>query len=124
MLTENGGMPVKKALKLTPGDIIARLSGLPSRKIHCSLFGEKALQAAINDYFRKSSQEHRIPESGTKIVDKTLGITEKEIEQAVLEGATTLDEVQKKTKAGTTDKSCIPEIMRLIGLYSKKYRRE
>ena len=60
MLTENGGMKVEGALELKPQDIVKRLEGLPSRKFHCSVLGDKALKDAINNYFRKSGQEDKI----------------------------------------------------------------
>src|SRR3989338_3230973 len=56
MVTENGGMTIAGALNIKPQDIMARLGGLPSRKIHCSVLGDKALRAAVNDYFRKTGQ--------------------------------------------------------------------
>lgn len=55
MLTENGGMKIEKALKITPQDIMARLGGLPEIKVHCSILGDQALRAAIKDY-KKSSK--------------------------------------------------------------------
>ena len=121
MVTENGGMPIEKALKIKPQDIVKRLGDLPARKFHCSVLGDKALRAAINDYFRKSGQKERIVEEGAKIVDKILKITDKDIEEAVLEGARTLEEVQKKTKVGVQDKSCIPEVEQLIRFYREKH---
>jgi len=54
------GMKIDKALKLKPQDITEELGGLPTRKIHCSVLGDQALRAAINDYFKKSKQEKRI----------------------------------------------------------------
>ena len=69
MVTENGGMPVDQALELKPQDILARLGGLPDRKIHCSVLGDKALRAAINDYFRRSDQPGRILVESGRIID-------------------------------------------------------
>ncbi|MBU0530786.1 MAG: iron-sulfur cluster assembly scaffold protein, partial [Nanoarchaeota archaeon] len=112
---------IDDALKLKPQDITSRLDGLPARKIHCSVLGDKALRAAINDYFKKSGQAKRIIPEGTKVIDKILKITNKDIEDAVLEGATNFEQVQKKTKVGIQDKSCIPEVEKLIEFYKKKY---
>jgi NifU-like protein involved in Fe-S cluster formation len=50
MLIENGGMTIAKALKIKPAQILKRLGGLPARKIHCSILGDKALQEAISDW--------------------------------------------------------------------------
>ncbi len=121
MVTENGGMPVDEALKLRPQDIMARLGGLPARKVHCSVLGDKALRAAINDYFRKSNQPGRITVEQGRIIDKVLKITDHDIEEAVLDGADTLEKVQQKTKVGTGDPSCIPEVEQLIRFYKEKY---
>ncbi|NCO61941.1 iron-sulfur cluster assembly scaffold protein, partial [Candidatus Kaiserbacteria bacterium] len=50
MATENGGMTLKQAKRLTPEAIIDRLGGLPDRKYHCSVLGHLALREAIVDY--------------------------------------------------------------------------
>ena len=50
MATENGGMTLARAKKLTPESIIERLSGLPDRKYHCSVLGQNALREAVMDY--------------------------------------------------------------------------
>jgi len=50
MATENGGLTLAKAKRMTPEAIIERLGGLPDRKYHCSVLGHMALREAINDY--------------------------------------------------------------------------
>ncbi len=50
MATENGGMTLARAKRLSPEEIIERLSGLPNRKYHCSVLGQNALREAIEDY--------------------------------------------------------------------------
>ena len=50
MVTENGGMSIEDALKLKAMDINERLGGLPTIKLHCSVLGDQALKAAIEDY--------------------------------------------------------------------------
>jgi len=57
MLTEKGGMPLSKALKLNGRDIMDRLGGLPAIKIHCSVLGDQALRAAIYDYAQKNNRK-------------------------------------------------------------------
>ena len=121
MITENGGMKVDEAVKIKPQDILARLGGLPDRKIHCSVLGDKALQAAVNDYFRQTGQHNRIITAGAKVVDKVLNITDHDIEEAVLEGARNLEDVQKKLKVGVGDPESIPAIEDLIRFYTEKY---
>lgn len=50
MATEDGGMLISRAKRLTPEAIIERLGGLPDRKYHCSVLGHLALREAIKDY--------------------------------------------------------------------------
>lgn len=121
MVTENGGMKIDDALKLSAKDIVNRLVDLPKRKFHCSVLGHKALRAAINDYFRKTNQQDRIVVEGARVIDKIMKVTDKDIENAVIDGAKTFEEVQERTKAGIKDKNCIPEVQELICFYRKKY---
>ena len=121
MLLENGGMKIEDALKLKPQDIMERLGGLPNRKIHCSVLGDKALQSAVNDFFRRTKQNDRIKVEGAKVIDKVLNVTDHDIEEAVLEGADTFEKLQKKTKIGTGDPNCIPEAEQLLRFYKEKY---
>ena len=121
MVTEKGGMKIDKALKITPQDIMKRLGGLPDRKIHCSVLGDKALRAALNYWFKKTDQTSRILVDGEKIVDPNTKVTEADIEAAVLEGATTLEAVQKRTKVGIGYPECLPAAEELIRFYREKY---
>ena len=50
MATEDGGMLLTRAKRMTPEAIIDRLGGLPDRKYHCSVLGHTALREAIKDY--------------------------------------------------------------------------
>lgn len=115
------GMELDKAFQITPQDIVARLSGLPDNKIHCSVLGDKAIRAAINDYFRKSKQDYRIVKDEAKVVCECLNVTDHEIEDAVLEGKHTFEEVQKVTKCGTGCGACKPRIEKLIEQYKLQY---
>jgi NifU-like protein involved in Fe-S cluster formation len=53
MVLEKGGMTLKQAERITPQDILKRLGGLPAVKVHCSVLGDQALRAAIDDYKKK-----------------------------------------------------------------------
>lgn len=121
MVTEKGGMSLDDAMELRPQDIVDRLSGLPEKKIHCSVLGDKALRAAINDYFRKSGQGDRCKKEETKVICRCLDVTNHEIEDAVLEGKHTFEDIQKKTKCGTGCGACRPRIERLIEEYKLQY---
>lgn len=47
------GKTLKQAYRITSEDIVKKLSGLPKKKIHCSVLGDQALRKAI-DNFRKN----------------------------------------------------------------------
>jgi len=51
------GMNIKDAYKISPKDIISELGGLPEHKLHCSVLGDQALRAAIDDYYKKSGKK-------------------------------------------------------------------
>ena len=122
MLTENNGMKLDDALKVKPQDIMERLGGLPNRKIHCSVLADKAFRKAVNNYFRNTEQTDRIIVEGKRVIDPTTNTTDKDIEEAVLEGAQTIEDVQKKLKVavGASDdvKLAVEELIRF---YCEKY---
>lgn len=125
MITENEGMKINDALKLRPQHILERLGGLPDRKIHCSVLGDQALREAITNYFKKSGQENRIPKTTQKrIVCACKQVTDADIEDAVLEGATTIELIKKKTGAGTVCGNCIPDMEELLEKTKQKYFSE
>lgn len=121
MVTERGGMKVDKAFKIKPLDITKRLGGLPDRKIHCSVLGDKALRNALNSWFKKTNQYDRVLVEESRILDPNTKTTETDIEEAVIEGADTLEAVQKKTKVGIGYPKCLPKVKELIRFYHEKY---
>ena len=121
MITEKGGMKIDDALKIRPQDIMQRLDGLPARKVHCSVLADKAFKQAVNNYFRNTGQHNRVLVEGHKVIDATLNITDRDIEEAVLEGAKNLLEVQQKLKIGVGNPEAVPEIEQLIRFYNEKY---
>ena len=121
MLTENSGMTPDEARKVRPQDVMVRLGGLPNRKIHCSVLADKAFQKTANDYFRKTGQYDKMIVEGARVIDSKLNITDKDIEEAVLEGSQTLDEVQKKLKVGIGSPELETEIEQLIRFYVDKF---
>lgn len=122
MVTENGGMTLVDALKVRPQDVMLRLGGLPNRKIHCSVLADKAFQKTANDYFRKTGQFDKIVVEGTRVIDPRLNVTDKDIEEAVLEGAQNLEDVQKKLKVALgASEEIKTEVEQLIRFYAEKY---
>ena len=115
------GMKIEDAYKISPKDIAKELGGLPEHKIHCSVLGDKALRAAIDDYYKRSGMENKIKQEHARVICQCMNVTDKEIENAVLEGAKTYQQLQEKTKAGTVCGQCKEETLKLMEEYNSKH---
>lgn len=115
------GMTLEEAFHLSPKDIAKELGGLPEHKIHCSVLGDKALRAAINDYYLRNGMDDKVKEEKAKIVCQCMNVTDSEIEQAVLDGARSYYELQERTKLGTVCGQCKDEATALLEQYLKKH---
>ena len=115
------GMTLEDAYHLSPKDIAKQLGGLPEHKIHCSVLGDKALRAAISDYYKRNGMEDKIQKEKARLVCQCMNVTDHEIENAVLEGARTFYELQERTKISTVCGQCKPEAERLLERYIKKH---
>ena len=51
------GKPVSEAMKLTNKAVAEALDGLPAYKMHCSVLAEEAIQAALEDYEKKTGNK-------------------------------------------------------------------
>lgn len=111
------GMTLEEAFRITPQAILERLGGLPEHKIHCSVLGDKALRAAINDYYRRAGKFEKVREEAAKVVCQCMQVTDQEIEHAVLEGVRSYAALQEHTKLGTVCGQCQKEAMRLLASY-------
>jgi nitrogen fixation NifU-like protein len=115
------GMTMEQAYKLSPKDIAKELGGLPENKVHCSVLGDKALRAAINDYYKRNGMLDKVKNEEARVVCECMNVTDKEIEEAVLEGAKTFLEIQEHTKAGTVCGKCKEDILQLLDEYKKEH---
>jgi len=100
------GMGIREAYGIKPADIARKLGGLPENKIHCSVLGDKALRAAIDSYLEKKGRAGEFKGEDAVIICTCLGITDKDIEQAVKDGARSWEALQEATKIGTVCGGC------------------
>ena len=106
------GKSVEEASKITNKDIAAYLGGLPKEKMHCSVMGEEALEAAIRNWKGLPPREQ---EEEGRLVCKCFGVTDTQIRKAIREiGLTTVDEVTNFTKAGGACGDCREQIQDIL----------
>lgn len=115
------GMKLEEAYHLSPKEIAKELGGLPEHKIHCSVLGDKALRAAINDYYKRNGQADKVQKEEARLVCQCMNVTDEEIEHAVLEGARTFYELQERTKLGTVCGQCREDAEGLLKDYINKH---
>ena len=106
------GMTLEEASAVTNQDIAKFLGGLPEQKMHCSVMGREALEAAIENYKTGSTTAKKLDGKVTCIC---FGITENDIERAISENhLSSVEEVTNYTKAGGGCGGCVEEIEEII----------
>lgn len=115
------GKTLDEAYALSSRDIAKALGGLPEHKIHCSVLGDKALRAAIDDYYTRRGMTEKVKQEREHIICQCLGITDADIENAVLEGARNYYQLQERTKIGTVCGKCKDKSKALMDEYIAKH---
>jgi len=111
------GRTLDAAFHILPKEVAVALGGLPDNKIHCSVLGDKALRAAINDYYTRNGMTDRVKKEQVKVICQCMNVTDHDIEDAVLEGARTYLELQEHTKLGTVCGQCKDEAEVLLAKF-------
>jgi NifU-like protein len=104
------GITLTEAEKVTNEDIADFLGGLPKEKMHCSVMGREALEAAIANY-----RGIILPMAEGEVICECFGVTDLEVKRAVQESnLRTVEEVTNFTKAGGGCGKCHDRIIELI----------
>jgi len=108
------GRKVEEAAKITNQDIADFLGGLPREKMHCSVLGREALEAALADW-RGEKPRAKQAEAGDRIVCECFQVTEDMIRRvARANDLRTVEDVTNFTKAGGGCGKCVPEIEKIL----------
>ena len=114
-LIESGGYSPVGALKITNHDIVEFLEGLPEQKIHCSVMGAEALEAAVFNWAQKRGVDlealgidlHAEDKEEGRIVCQCFTLSEPYIRRKIKElGLKTIAEITGAIKAGGACTSC------------------
>ena len=114
-LIEAGNFTPIQALEIKNEDIVNYLDGLPNQKIHCSVMGAEALEAAVFNWAQKRGvpkEELGIepslhPEDEGRVVCKCFNVTEPYLERKIKElNLRTIPEVTSAIKAGGACMTC------------------
>lgn len=108
------GKTLDEALNVTNKEIAGYLGGLPEAKMHCSVMGQEALEAAIFNYRGIPLQTHDDDDEGA-LVCTCFGISETKIRRVILENnLSTAEEVTNYVKAGGGCGTCLANIDDII----------
>lgn len=114
------GKTLDEALKVTNKEIANYLGGLPEAKMHCSVMGQEALEAAIYNYRGIPLDTHEDDDEGA-LVCTCFGISDAKIKRVIIENnLTTAEEVTNYVKAGGGCGSCLASIDDIIASVQKE----
>jgi len=104
-----------QALMISNADIVTYLGGLPEQKVHCSVMGAEALEAAVFNWAQKRGVDlnllgvdvHANEVEDGRVVCKCFSLTEPYIRRKVKElGLKTIPEITNAIKAGGACMAC------------------
>ncbi len=114
------GKTLEEARRLTNQDIADYLGELPEEKMHCSVMGSEAFDAALKDLKAKHPEwevpvPEEVEEGAERIVCHCFSVTEGEIRKVIRENhLTTVEQVTHFTKAGGGCGGCRDDIQAIL----------
>lgn len=115
------GMTLEEAAQVTNNDIVKILGDLPEEKMHCSVMGMEALQAAIADY-KGETVDNSCDDHDGVVICKCFGITDTKIRRVAMENnLRKASEITHYSKAGGACGNCLDKIQQILDdLYNEK----
>ena len=108
------GKTIAEASKITNQDIADALGTLPAEKMHCSVMGMEALEAAVKSY-RQGGKAVVFEQQSEKIVCHCFNVSEETIIKAIRANhLKTVDDVTHFAKAGGGCGRCKVEIQKIL----------
>ena len=106
------GKTLEEAKKITNREIAEYLGGLPPQKMHCSVMGREAMEAAIRNYETGENTDRNL-EANTLCT--CYGVSENEVRRVITENSlSSVEEVTNFTKAGGGCGKCRPKIEAIL----------
>ena len=115
MLIEQGEYTPIHALSITNEDIVEFLDGLPEQKVHCSVMGAEALEAAVFNWAQRRGVDlaklgvdiHADEQEDGRVVCKCFSLSEPYIKRKIKElNLRTIPDITGAIKAGGACMSC------------------
>ena len=106
------GKTLEEAKQITNQQIADYLGGLPPQKMHCSVMGREALEAAIKNYETGANTDRNLEDEKLCMC---FDVSENEIRRVITEnGLTSVEEVTNFTKAGGGCGGCKGKIQAIL----------
>ena len=106
------GKTLEEAKTITNQQIADYLGGLPPQKMHCSVMGREAMEAAIKNYETGKNTDRNLEDEK---LCTCYSVSENEVRRVIVENQlTTVEEVTNYTKAGGGCGKCREKIEKIL----------